>query len=61
MAKLADALDLGSSGATRAGSIPVISTQDNSDKEFFFFKMEYLNFLQNHQQNLDNFHYFLYE
>ena len=30
MAELADALDLGSSGATRAGSIPVIPTEIDS-------------------------------
>lgn len=29
MAELADALDLGSSGATRAGSIPVIRTKQS--------------------------------
>ena len=59
MAKLADALDLGSSGATRAGSSPVISTKDNSFVEFFLFvKLKYLRILQNYQQNLDNYQNF---
>ena len=31
LAELADALDLGSNGATRAGSIPVPSTNDEID------------------------------
>ena len=61
MAKLADALDLGSSGATRAGSSPVISTQDNSFREFFFFEIKYLKIFQNRQQNMYNFQNFLYE
>ena len=35
MAKLADALDLGSSEATRAGSSPVIRIGASSDTAFF--------------------------
>ena len=35
MAKLADALDLGSNGHTRAGSSPVTRTNKKSRKAFF--------------------------
>ena len=35
MAELADALDLGSSEATRAGSIPVIPTEKETLVSFF--------------------------
>ena len=40
MAKLADALDLGSSEATRAGSSPVIRIAENLIFQGFFFYAE---------------------